>query len=386
MDEELSGGMPDLCSVSLVGPEAEEQQVYEEEFEGEYDAEGYEDERDQLRVSSRSQQTIGIQSNGTPNLSMDSGQGKQQQNPDDVYLYREITFLLESSLSDMNRDPKASVVKMKEWVEYGLFEDNLNSKKTKETASHLITGMFLTGARNEFPATFAISPIGIEIPTYKRISDSGVCGACIIEAGANFRNSMIPIFDATRMKTDSPLLKKYPDRNLDNLDDGITYFQGKALVEENHPVLEYFNIAREKKGLSPLGLDNQSEEFPGSYTVSQTDTKRCVEELKKNWEKGSKRNNLYNLGFKFERAFLSKPIQADPVTRGAPGISRNSGTANGTQRKTLNMSSNTQISAKGDLPHDGREIFFGVTAEEPKKFVASDPKKCIISVLVKYKI
>lgn len=375
------GGITELCHVEKF---ADEINYAEADIEGVYDDGEYEEETvypEQPSVSSRQNFTTLIQSNATQNGSVE----EKQQNTDDnsVYLYREISFLLESSLSEMNRNPDASVVRMKEWVPYGLFEDNLNQKKTKENASHLITGMWLTAAKNDFNATFAISPIGVEIPTFKRLSDSGVCGACVIEAGANFRNSMIPIFDASKMKTESPLLRKYPDRNLDNLSDGISYVGGRALVAENHPVLEYFNAARQKKGLTSLGPQDQSEQFPGNYVVAQNDTQKCMEELKKNWEKGSKRNNLYNLGFRFERAFLSGLTQNDSGFKEGLDISKKTITGNGIAKRSLKKTL-TSSNSNTDI-HDGREIFFGITSEEPKRFIASDPKKCFITVLVKYK-
>lgn len=286
-----------------------------------------------------------------------------------------VTYRFNGSLSKLSTDPALSKVGLRPDV-VGVFECSADQSTTTATAAtsststdeekgakrsshHLLGGMYLTSIRSDFPCSVHMSMEGMSghRKSYTSHGAQGVFTVFPKEASGNMR---VPLYEAST-SADNSFLKKYPGRNLGNIQEGIIELpkKGLSVIDADHPVIGMYNVTR--KARNQTELQQHDENPPGHYTVQTEEATRCVENLRESMEKHLRMLDLYNLKFKFSRAFTSTPAASS-----ASGMSS---------------------TGSDTVPwRDPCEVHDGVESDIGKGKVLTLPRNLYFTVLYKYKV
>ncbi len=223
--------------------------------------------------------------------------------PKSEWLEVEVQYYLSGSLDDLKAGRVEPVLKLSDNC-MAVFDED----PEKRSDNHICGGLLITEVDSTFPATLQLDVRGLEaVQAVKCVTHTGSRGAYTISPKMKFSSDKgVQIAAANENMEQMTFLTEYPGWNLGNIDKGINYVEDpeqgeQAIIQNLHPIVAYFNRARERDGEPPI---SEEDYMPGTSLLmaSADDTRRCLISLKKNMQSRLQIQNLYNVAFHLRRA------------------------------------------------------------------------------------
>jgi hypothetical protein len=293
---------------------------------------------------------------GTSRVRRELGGVVDEKSVDDEWQVCELAFVFARSLSQLAADPGASVITLDKDIN-GVFRRTKAdaAASSERTRNHILGGMELVSFKNGFDCTLTMA-VDTKTDSNYRFTSSGAAGVYTFfpRSHAFFSPRERPQLVRGGANADMRFLKKYPGRNLDNIDEGITHVtQDWSLVRSDHPCVTLFNNQLVRRGDAPLGKADEGT-TPDHYTLPRKETESCLKGLREKMQDRLKITDLYALGLRFDRGFVAGK-------RSSPGAIDNN---------WLNE----------------MEIFDNVTDEDVRDCAVNEVKSLYLTVELRYKV
>ncbi len=237
-----------------------------------------------------------------------------------------ISYYLSASMSDLATGRVKPVMKLAAGA-MAIFDENHETR----SKDHICGGVFITEVRSDFPGTMHLDVEGVSAaPGCKSVTHDGSRGQFTITPRMAFSSEAgVLIAASNSAKVEQMMfLKQYPGWNLGNIHVGVQEVadaQGKivAMIDKNHPVVAYFNAARDKAGVGPL-QDKDLMEGTNFYLASPDDARTCMSSLKASMRDRLQIQNLYDVGLRLRRARASvdAPLEGDDAPAEGDDVDR----------------------------------------------------------------
>ena len=213
-----------------------------------------------------------------------------------------VSYRLCASLNDLKKGKVQARLQLNKEAK-NIF-DSLENGRSK---NHICAGLKVVEYSHNFPCSLQVDVAGLNgVESAKSFTQSGARGAVTLRPNAEFADETngVELTSGNDRAHQSPFLQKYSGWNLNNVDKGITFASDgiNALVEQNHPICEYYNASLKAQGQEPIG---QRDLLAGTtlFMCKANDVKDCLESLRNGMTNNLKITDLHDVAFNIKRAY-----------------------------------------------------------------------------------
>ena len=286
-----------------------------------------------------------------------NGNSKQKSETDSTDLWQTVSVTTRfcKSLEELSKNPSLNVVALNQNAK-DIFESPGNKGKER-SKNHIIRSVTLTAIKSEQLCTLSMNVSNINPKDANRsFANSGVGGHYVIFPKMERYDMQVPLTDPNA-NVDSPFIRQYPNRNLDNINEGIIHInESVSLIHMDHPVLGIFQQIQSNQGKGKE-LSSENQVVPNFFKADRKSTEDALKVVKEKMEEHLKITNLYDTKLTFNRAFP------------------NSKSINNSGKKTT-----------GSNWIDEEEIFDGVTTDRGKQQVIGTKNNVYITLEYRYRV